>query len=56
VSFYVDGVLIGTSRGPSYSVTWNTNKTSNGQHTLTAVAQDVAGNTQTSSGVVVTVT
>jgi peptidoglycan/xylan/chitin deacetylase (PgdA/CDA1 family) len=56
VSFYVDGVLIGTSRGPSYSVTWNTNKVSNGQHTLTAVAQDVAGNTQTSSGVVVTVT
>jgi peptidoglycan/xylan/chitin deacetylase (PgdA/CDA1 family) len=56
VSFYVDGVLIGTSRGPSYSVTWNANKASKAQHTLTAVAQDVAGNTQTSSGVIVTVT
>jgi hypothetical protein len=56
VSFYVDGVLIGTSKGPSYSVTWNTNKVSKAQHTLTAIAQDVAGNSQTSSGVLVTVT
>jgi peptidoglycan/xylan/chitin deacetylase (PgdA/CDA1 family)/N-acetyl-beta-hexosaminidase len=56
VSFYADGVLIGTSKGPTYSVTWNTNKVTNGQHTLTAVAQDVAGNSRTSSGVLVTVT
>jgi peptidoglycan/xylan/chitin deacetylase (PgdA/CDA1 family) len=56
VSFYADGVLIGTSRGPTYSVTWNTNKVSKAQHTLTAIAQDVAGNSQTSSGVLVTVT
>jgi Bacterial Ig domain len=56
VSFYVDGVLIGTSKGPSYSVTWNTSKVTKAQHTLTAVAQDVAGNSQTSSGVLVTVT
>jgi hypothetical protein len=56
VSFYVDGVLIGTSKGPTYSVTWNTNKVSKAQHTLTAIAQDVAGNSQTSSGVLVTVT
>jgi peptidoglycan/xylan/chitin deacetylase (PgdA/CDA1 family)/N-acetyl-beta-hexosaminidase len=56
VSFYVDGVLIGTSKGPAYSVTWNTSKVSKAQHTLTAIAQDVAGNSQTSSGVLVTVT
>jgi hypothetical protein len=56
VSFYADGVLIGTSKGPSYSVTWNTSKVSKTQHTLTAVAQDVAGNSQTSSSVLVTVT
>jgi hypothetical protein len=56
VSFYADGVLIGTSKGPSYSVTWNTNKVSKAQHTLTAIAQDVAGNSRTSSGVLVTVT
>ena len=56
VSFYADGVLIGTSKGPSYSVTWNTNKVTKAQHTLVAVAQDVAGNSQTSSAVLVTVT
>jgi Bacterial Ig domain len=56
VSFYVDGVLIGTSKGPAYSVTWNTSKVSKAQHTLTAIAQDVAGNSQTSPGVLVTVT
>jgi peptidoglycan/xylan/chitin deacetylase (PgdA/CDA1 family)/N-acetyl-beta-hexosaminidase len=56
VSFYADGVLIGTSKGPSYSVTWNTNKVSKAQHTLTAVAQDVAGNSQTSAAILVTVT
>jgi len=56
VSFYVDGVLIGTSKGPTYSVTWNTNKVTKAQHTLTAIAQDIAGNSKTSSGVLVTVT
>jgi N-acetyl-beta-hexosaminidase len=59
VSFYVDNQLIGTATTAtkgSYSVTWNTKKTTKGQHTLTAVARDVAGNSQTSAGVVVTVT
>jgi hypothetical protein len=55
VSFYADGVLIGTSKGPSYSVTWNATKVTKAQHTLVAVAQDVAGNSQTSSAVLVTV-
>jgi peptidoglycan/xylan/chitin deacetylase (PgdA/CDA1 family)/N-acetyl-beta-hexosaminidase len=55
VSFYADGVLIGTSKGPTYSVNWNTGKVTKGQHTLVAVVQDVAGNSQTSLAVLVTV-
>ena len=59
VSFYVDGQLIGTATSPTkgtYTVTWNTKKVTHGQHTLTAVATDVAGNSQTSTAVLVTVT
>jgi hypothetical protein len=55
VSFYADGVLIGTARSAPYSVTWNTKKVTRGQHTLWAVAQDVAGNTQTSATITVTI-
>ncbi len=38
-----------------YSVSWNTTTTSNGSHTLTAVARDAAGNTATSASVAVSV-
>ncbi len=57
VSFYDNGVLIGTAttRG-SYFVNWNTKKATKGAHTLTAIATDAAGNSQTSASVVVTVT
>jgi hypothetical protein len=55
VSFYADGVLIGTAKSAPYSLTWNTKKVTAGQHTLWAVAQDVAGNTQTSTSIRVTV-
>jgi hypothetical protein len=55
VNFYADGVLIGTAKGSSYSISWNTSKVTKGQHTLVAVAQDVAGNSQTSSSILVTV-
>jgi peptidoglycan/xylan/chitin deacetylase (PgdA/CDA1 family) len=55
VSFYVDGNLIGTAKSAPYSLTWNTKKVTAGQHTLWAVAQDVAGNTQTSTSIRVTV-
>ncbi len=37
------------------TVTWNTTTSSNGPHTLTAVARDAAGNMTTSSSVSVTV-
>jgi len=44
-----------TPSGSTYSITWDTTAVSNGTHTLTAVARDAAGNTQTSTGVTVTV-
>jgi peptidoglycan/xylan/chitin deacetylase (PgdA/CDA1 family) len=55
VSFYVDGVLIGSAKSSPYSVSWNTRKASAGQHTLWTVASDVAGNTQTSASIHATV-
>jgi peptidoglycan/xylan/chitin deacetylase (PgdA/CDA1 family)/N-acetyl-beta-hexosaminidase len=55
VRFYVDGALIGTKSGAPFTVTWNTKKVSGGQHTLSAVAQDAAGNTQASAAIQVTV-
>ena len=55
VSFYANGVLIGTkSGGGTVFVSWNTGKLS-GRYTLTAVAEDVAGNAATSAPVTVTV-
>lgn len=56
VQFKLDGVNIGSADTTSpYSTTWDTSTTSNGSHTLTAVASDAAGNTTTSSSVTVTV-
>jgi peptidoglycan/xylan/chitin deacetylase (PgdA/CDA1 family) len=58
VAFFVDGKLLGTDTTPPspYQVTWNTRKTSFGQHTLTAVATDTAGNGATSAGVTINIT
>jgi hypothetical protein len=59
VSFYVDGQLIASATSATkgvYSVSWNTKKVTKGQHSLTAIAKDVAGNAQTSTAVLVTVT
>jgi len=59
VQFKLDGANVGaedmTPSGSTYSITWDTTAVSNGTHTLTAVARDAAGNTQTSTGVTVTV-
>jgi peptidoglycan/xylan/chitin deacetylase (PgdA/CDA1 family) len=55
VKFYADGTLLGTSSRSPYSTSWNTKKVPKGQHTLTAIATDNAGNTQTSAAIVVTV-
>lgn len=56
VQFKLDGVNLGSEDTTSpYSVSWGTLSTSNGSHTLTAVARDAAGNSTTSAAVTVTV-
>lgn len=56
VQFKLDGVNLSSEVTSSpYTLTWNTNQTSNGNHTLTAVARDASGNTTTSAPVTVTV-
>jgi peptidoglycan/xylan/chitin deacetylase (PgdA/CDA1 family) len=55
VAYYVDGVLVGTSTSSPWQLPWNTKKVSSGQHVLTAVATDRAGNRTTSAAVTVTV-
>ena len=56
VSFYLDGTtLLSTEKGPKFSFQWNAKTTTKGQHTLTAVATDKAGNRTTSGPVTVTV-
>jgi len=52
----VDGAALGAEDTTSpYSVAWNTTTSSNGSHSLTAVARDAAGNRTTSAAVTVTV-
>src|SRR5712672_3827106 len=56
VQFRLDGAnLGGRDTSAPYSVSWNTTATSNGSHTLTAVARDILGVQFTSSPVTVTV-
>ena len=56
VQFKLDGANLGAEQtaGP-YGLTWDSTPTVNGNHTLTAVARDAAGNTTTATAVVVTV-
>ncbi len=56
VQFKADGNNIGAEDASSpYSASLNTATLSNGNHTLTAIARDAAGNTTTSTGVTVNV-
>jgi hypothetical protein len=56
VQFKLDGAnLGGEDTGAPYSVSWSTAGSSDGSHTLTAVARDAAGNSRTSAPVTVTV-
>ena len=56
VQFKVDGVNVGAEDTTApYSIAWATTGIANGDHTLTAVARDAAGNSATSAGVTVTV-
>jgi hypothetical protein len=50
VQFKVDGSNLGVEDSSApYAVSWDTTSVANGQHTLTAVARDAAGNSATSS-------
>jgi glucose/arabinose dehydrogenase/PKD repeat protein/chitodextrinase len=56
VQFKLDGANLGAEGTVSpYSANWNTTITTNGTHTLTAIARDASGNTATSTAVNVTV-
>lgn len=55
VEFYVNGVLQTTDTVPPYSFNWNSTSALNGSNNLIARAYDAAGNTGTSSTVLVTV-
>ena len=56
VTFKVDGTTVSLEDTTApYSVSWNTQLTSDGAHTITAVAKDAAGNQTTSNPVTVTV-
>jgi chitodextrinase len=56
VQFKLDGANLGAEdTGFPYGVSWSSATASNGQHTLTAVARDAAGNQATSAPVTVTV-
>ena len=56
VQFRLDGSNLGLeSKTPPYVVAWNASVATPGQHTLTAVAWDAAGNETTSASVAVTV-
>ncbi|MBC7947360.1 MAG: DUF4082 domain-containing protein [Chitinophagaceae bacterium] len=55
VQFLLNGANLGAEDLVApYTVPWNTTSVPNGNYTLTAYARDVAGNTATSTGVVVT--
>ena len=56
VQFQLDGQNLGSEDTVApYTITWNTGTTTNGTHTLTAIARDRLGNSTTSAPVVVTV-
>jgi peptidoglycan/xylan/chitin deacetylase (PgdA/CDA1 family) len=54
VTFVADGAQLGTDTTAPYQFSWSTRKM--GQHTITATAYDVAGNSAVSAPVTVTVT
>ncbi len=55
VRFFVDGVLLGTDTTSPFSIDWDTAAEADGDHVLSAEAQDAAGNIGQSANVTVTV-
>jgi peptidoglycan/xylan/chitin deacetylase (PgdA/CDA1 family) len=54
VASYVDGTVLSTDTAAPFEWVWNTRKLALGQHTIKAVATDVAGNGTTSTTITVT--
>jgi subtilisin family serine protease len=52
VEFSIDGAVVATASAAPYAFTWNTTASSNGSHTLQAVATDAAGNASSVTRVV----
>jgi hypothetical protein len=55
VELYLDGVLLSTDTASPWSFAWDTTKTTNAAHALTARAYDAAGNENSSGSIGVTV-
>ena len=55
VRFFVDGVLLGSDDTAPYSIEWDTSSESDGEHELTAEAEDAEGNVGESGNVIVNV-
>jgi len=56
VQFMLDGAPLGSEdTSAPFSTTWDTTHTANGNHSLTAVARDAAGNHTTSAAIAITV-
>ena len=55
VRFFVDGTLLGTDNAAPYMIDWDTAGETEGDHSLTAEAEDAAGNVGTSAAAMVTV-
>jgi len=54
VQFKLDGINLNSEViTPPYSISWDTTSSGNGNHTLTAVARDAAGNSSTSTALLV---
>ncbi len=51
VDFYVDGSKVGTDSSSPYTYSWDSTSTSEGQHSVYAIAYDKAGNSKQSSTV-----
>ena len=55
VQFLIDGAAFGSKvTNTPYFVSWDSTKSKNGSHTLTAIVSDTAGNQATSNAVIVT--
>jgi PKD repeat protein len=55
VTFFVNGVAVGTDTTEPYSLTWNTTLGGNGSHSIVAKAYDAGGNVGASAAVTVNV-